>query len=112
MSAIETVSDVENAFLSRREITCVFAGLGGRLGKLEAAGMVSERFGLGGKTVIPMGLKNHVGRPAVTGTFYVYGDEAKAKAHIRPAVFERLEKARKAAEEKAAGGAAGPDGGE
>ena len=31
MSMIETVSDVKNSFLSRREITCNFQGLGGKL---------------------------------------------------------------------------------
>ena len=36
MSMIETVSDVENSFLSRREITCNFRGLGGRLKRKEA----------------------------------------------------------------------------
>jgi len=33
MSMIETVNDVENSFLSRREITCNFQGLGGKLKK-------------------------------------------------------------------------------
>ncbi len=31
MSLIEAVSDVDNTFLSRREITCNFVGLGGKL---------------------------------------------------------------------------------
>ncbi|WP_420888008.1 hypothetical protein [Candidatus Nitrosotenuis chungbukensis] len=31
MSMIETLSDVNNTFLSRREITCTFKGLGGKL---------------------------------------------------------------------------------
>ena len=35
MSMIETLSDVNNTFLSRREITCTFRGLGGKLKKLE-----------------------------------------------------------------------------
>ena len=36
MSLIQTVSDVNNAFLSRRELTCDFAGLGGKLKTMEA----------------------------------------------------------------------------
>ena len=35
MSMIETVSDIENSFLSRREITCNFQGLGGKLKRKE-----------------------------------------------------------------------------
>ena len=36
MSIIKTIADVNNTFLSRRELTCDFAGLGGKLQKLEA----------------------------------------------------------------------------
>lgn len=94
MSVIEAVSDVNNTFLSRRELTCNFAGLGGRLKKLEAADMVAKEFKLGGKVVIPMRLQSQVGRPLVTGTFYVYDDEELAKKHVDPTIFARLEKAR------------------
>ncbi len=92
MSIIETVTDVDNTFLSRREITCNFAGLGGKLKKLEAVDMITKEFKLDGKVVIPMGLKTHVGRPTITGTFYVYDDEGLAKKHIDPTIFSRLEK--------------------
>ena len=46
MSMIETVNDVENSFLSRREITCNFQGLGGKLKKKEAVEMVTKEFNL------------------------------------------------------------------
>ena len=92
MSIIETITDVNNTFLSRREITCNFAGLGGKLKKLEAVDMITKEFKLDGKVVIPMGLKMHVGKPLITGTFYVYDDEELAKKHINPTIFSRLEK--------------------
>ena len=92
MSIIETVTDVDNTFLSRREITCNFAGLGGKLKKLEAVDMVTKEFKLDGKVVIPMGLKTQVGKPTITGTFYVYDDEELAKKHVNPTIFSRLEK--------------------
>ncbi len=95
MSMIETVTDVNNSFLSRRELTCNFAGLGGKLKKMEAVDMVTKEFKLDGKVVIPMGLKTHVGKPLVTGIFYVYEDEALAKKHINPTIFSRLERANK-----------------
>lgn len=101
MSIIETVTDVSNAFLSRRELTCNFAGLGGKLKKLEAVGMITKEFKLDGKVVIPIRLKSHVGKPTVTGTFYVYDDEELAKKHVDPTIFARLEKTKaKIAEEK------------
>lgn len=101
MSIIEAVTDVNNTFLSRRELTCNFAGLGGKLKKLEAVGMVTKEFKLDGKVVIPIRLKSHVGKPMVTGTFYVYDGEELAKRHVDPTVFARLEKTRaKIAEEK------------
>ncbi len=92
MSIIETITDVKNTFLSRREITCNFAGLGGKLKKLEAVDMITKEFKLDGKVVIPMGLKTHVGKPLITGTFYVYDDEGLAKRHVNPTIFSRLEK--------------------
>ncbi|MEE8384236.1 MAG: hypothetical protein V3R39_04765 [Nitrosopumilus sp.] len=92
MSIIETIADVDNTFLSRRELTCNFTGLGGKLKKLEAVEMITKEFKLDGKVVIPMGLKNHVGKPLITGIFYVYDDEALAKRQINPTIFSRLEK--------------------
>lgn len=101
---IETVTDVSNSFLSRRELTCNFAGLGGKLKSLQAVDMITKKFKLDDKVVISMRLKTHVGKPVVTGTFYVYDDEDLAKKHIDPKIFARLEKAKaKMAEE---GGAA------
>ena len=92
MSLIETVTDVSNSFLSRRELTCNFAGLGGKLKSLEAVDMITKEFKLDGKVVIPMRLKTQVGKSLVTGTFYVYDDEVLAKKHINPTIFSRLEK--------------------
>ncbi|KRT60861.1 MAG: hypothetical protein XU09_C0008G0331 [Thaumarchaeota archaeon CSP1-1] len=99
MSMIETVNDVNNSFLSRREITCTFAGIGGKLKKLDAVDMVKKQFKLDGKIVIPINMKNQTGRPSITGTFYVYDDENLAKRQINPVIFKRLEKA-KAEKEK------------
>lgn len=92
MSIIETITDVTNSFLSRRELTCNFAGLGGKLKSLEAVDMVTKEFKLDGKVVIPMGLKTQVGKSLITGTFYVYDDEVLAKKHINPTIFSRLER--------------------
>jgi len=103
MSMIETIADVDNGFLSRRELTCNFAGLGGKLKSLEAVDMITKEFKLDGKIVIPMRLKTHVGKPLITGTFYVYEDEGLAKKHINPTIFTRLEKTKaKIAEAEAA----------
>ena len=99
MSMIETVNDVNNSFLSRREIICTFAGIGGKLKKLDAVDMVKKQFKLDGKVVIPISMKNQTGRPSITGTFYVYDDENLAKRQINPVIFKRLEKA-KAEKEK------------
>ena len=102
MSIIEAVNDVNNTFLSRRELTCNFAGLGGKLNKIEAIDMVTKEFKLDGKLVIPMRLENHVGKSLITGTFFVYEDEKLAKEHVNPTIFKRLEKAENAAEEASA----------
>ena len=100
MSMIETINDVSNSFLSRREITCNFRGLGGKLKKTDAVEMVTKEFKLDGKTVIAINLQNHAGRPNILGTFYIYDDENLAKKQVSPVIFERLEKQKaKAAEE-------------
>ena len=92
MSIIETITDVDNTFLSRRELTCNFSGLSGKLKSLEAADMITKEFKLDGKVVIPMRLRTHVGKSHVTGTFYVYDDEGLAKKHVNPTIFSRIEK--------------------
>ena len=94
MSIIETINDVNNTFLSRRELTCNFTGLGGKLKKFEAVDMITKEFKLDGKIVIPILMKNQVGRSSMTGTFYVYEDEALAKKHVNPTIFARMEKAK------------------
>ena len=92
MPIIETVTDVDNTFLSRREITCNFAGLGGKLKSLEATDMITKEFKLDGKVVIPMRLRTHVGKSHIIGTFYVYDDENLARKHVNPTIFSRIEK--------------------
>ena len=109
MSMIETLSDENNSFLSRREIICDFKGLGGKLKKLEAIEMITKEFKLDGKFVIPIKLQNHTGQPKITGTFYVYDDEKLAKEHVNPVIFERLDKAKNAGKEKADAPADKPD---
>lgn len=103
MSIIETITDVDNTFLSRRELTCNFAGLSGKLKKLEAVDMINKEFKLEGKIIIPIRLRTQVGKPTITGTFFVYDDEELAKKHINPTIFTRLDKTKaKLAEAEAA----------
>jgi len=94
MSLIEKLTDTDNSFLSRREIVCDFRGLGGKLKKTDAIDMITKEYKLDGKVVIPIRLKNHTGRPVITGTFYIYDDEELAKKQVNPTVFARLEKAK------------------
>lgn len=94
MSLIETLSDVNNTFLARREIVCIFRGLGGKLKKTEASDMIAKQFKLDGKVVIPILMKNQSGKQDVTGTFYVYDSEELAKKQVNSVIFTRLEKAR------------------
>lgn len=98
---VEKVSESDNRFLSRKEVVCGFAGLGGRLGRLEAAEMVSKELGFEGKTVIPVRLSTRVGMPHATGTFYVYEDAELAKRHVGPTILSRIERSRAAAKEAA-----------
>ena len=100
MSMIETLSDENNSFLSRREIICDFNRLGGKLKKLEAVEMITKELKLDGKIVIPIKLQNYTGQPKITGTFYVYEDEKLAKEHVNPIIFDRLDKAKNVDKEK------------
>ena len=94
MSMIEKLSDTDNSFLSRREIVCDIRGLGGKLKKTDAIDMITKEYKLDGKVVIPIRLKNHTGKPIITGTFYVYDNEELAKKQVNPTIFKRLEKAK------------------
>jgi len=97
---IDVTRDVKNDILSRREITCTFKGLAGKLKRLEAVDVVSKHFKLDGKVIVPIKLQNETGRPMVSGTFYIYDDEKLARQHVKPAIFARADKA-KAGSEKA-----------
>ena len=100
MSMIDVTRDIKNEILSRREITCTFKGLAGKLKRLEAVDVVSKHFKLDGKVIVPIKLQNETGRPMVSGTFYIYDDEKLARQHVKPAIFARADKA-KAGGEKA-----------
>ena len=101
MPGVEVLADVNNAFLLRREVTCRFADMGGRLKKLDAARMVLEKLGLDGKIIVPVSMGTQVGMPSTTGTFYVYDDEQLARKQVDPSVMARFDKARKAEAETA-----------
>jgi ribosomal protein S24E len=94
MSMIDVTRDVNNTLLARREITCTFKGLAGKLKKLEAVDVVSKHFKLDGKVIVPIKLQNETGRPMVSGIFYIYDDEKLARQHVKPAIFARLDKAK------------------
>ena len=72
---IEIVNDKTNSFLQRREITCNFKALGGKLKQNEAVEMITKEFKLDGKTVLAINMKNETGRPNISATFYVYDNE-------------------------------------
>lgn len=91
---IEITSDVQNPLLLRREVTCTFKGLAGKLKKLQAAEMISNHLHLEGKVVIPVLMKAQGGKPDVTCTFYIYDNEELAKKQVNPTIFKRLEKAK------------------
>lgn len=100
MSMIDVTRDVKNDILSRREITCTFKGLAGKLKRLEAVDVVSKHFKLDGKVIVPIKLQNETGRPMVSGTFYIYDDEKLARQHVKPAIFARADKAKAGGEKE------------
>ena len=92
MSMIEIVNDKTNSFLDRREITCNFKAVGGKLKQNEAVDMIKKEFKLDGKTVVAVSMKNQTGRPNISATFYVFDDEKLARRQINPVIFERLDR--------------------
>ena len=99
MSMIEIVNDKTNSFLDRREITCNFKAVGGKLKQNEAVDMIKKEFKLDGKTVIAVSMRNQSGRPNISAKFYVFDDEKLARRQINPVIFERLDRKKAKAEE-------------
>ena len=99
MSMLEILDDKTNSFLDRREITCKFNAVGGKLKQEEAVDMITKECKLNGKTVLAMNMKNQTGRPNIIATFYVYDDEKDAKRQVNPVIFERLDRKKSKAEE-------------
>ena len=98
MSMIEVINDKTNSFLERREITCNFKSLGGKLKQTEAVDMITKECKLDGKMVIAVKMKNQTGRPNISATFYVYDDEELARKQVNPVIFERLDRKKAKAE--------------
>ena len=96
---VEILDDKTNSFLDRREITCKFNAVGGKLKQEEAVDMITKECKLNGKTVLAMNMKNQTGRPNIIATFYVYDDEKDAKRQVNPVIFERLDRKKSKAEE-------------
>ena len=92
MSMIEVTNDQTNSFLERREITCNFKALGGKLKQTDAVEMITKECKLDGKTVLAINMKNQTGRPNISATFYVYDDEQLARKQVNPVIFERLDR--------------------
>ena len=99
MSMIEITNDKTNSFLERREITCNFKALGGKLKQNEAVDMITKECKLDGKTVLAINMKPQTGRPNISATFYVYDDEKLARKQVNPVIFERLDRKKAKAEE-------------
>jgi len=99
MSMIEIVNDKTNSFLDRREITCSFKAVGGKLKQSEAVDMITKECKLDGKTVIAIDMKNQTGKPNISAKFYVFDDEKLARRQINPVIFERLDRKKAKAEE-------------
>ena len=96
---IEITNDKTNSFLERREITCNFKALGGKLKQNEAVDMITKECKLDGKTVLAINMKPQTGRPNISATFYVYDDEKLARKQVNPVIFERLDRKKAKAEE-------------
>ena len=98
MSMIEVINDKTNSFLERREITCNFKSLGGKLKQTEAVDMITKECKLDGKMVIAVKMKNQTGRPNISATFYVYDDEELARKQVNPVILERQDRKKAKAE--------------
>ena len=77
---IETVSDVENSFLSRREITCNFQGLGGKLKRKEAIEMITKELAF---SQAVDSVLNSLGMPDFSSVGYVYNGKFKSSKLIK-----------------------------
>ena len=74
MSMLEILDDKTNSFLDRREITCKFNAVGGKLKQEEALNMITKECKLNVKTVLAMNMKNQRGRSNIISTFYINDD--------------------------------------
>lgn len=82
--------DENNMLLNRREVSCIFKDMGGKLTRRDAAEMVKEKLNID-KLVIPIRLSCEHGKRDVKGLFYIYDDETVAKKYLSEYVFKRME---------------------
>jgi small subunit ribosomal protein S24e len=79
---VVSLSDKANILLNRREIMVLFKEQAGKLTRIEASGMVAEKFGLSKNCIIPMNMKSERGKRDLVGTFYAFNSEEETKSQL------------------------------
>lgn len=82
--------DVNNVLLNRREVSCIFKDMGGKLTRADAIKMLKEELNID-KIVLPIKLSCESGKRDVKALFYIYDDESTAKKYLPEYIFKRLE---------------------
>ena len=81
--------DENNVLLNRREVACIFKGMGGKLSRKDAVDMLKEELNID-KMIIPIRLSCESGKRDVKALFYIYDDETTAKKYLPEYLFKRL----------------------
>ncbi|GIU71377.1 MAG: hypothetical protein KatS3mg003_0856 [Candidatus Nitrosocaldaceae archaeon] len=84
------IRDEENLLLDRREVTCIFKDVGGKLSRADAINMLKEKLNID-KFIIPIKLYCESGKRDVKGLFYIYNDKDTARKYLPEYIFKRIE---------------------
>ena len=87
--SLEILSDIENKFLLRREVTSIFPSASGHLTREQALVIMGKNLKLVNEKIYLISLLGSSGRSDLKGLFYIYRDENEAKSQLAKYIFER-----------------------
>ena len=105
---IQILNDVENKFLGRRELVCLFPLACGLAKRSDLAKAVAKKVHIDPKHMFVSSLEGSAGTRDLKGVIFAYEDMAQAKRQLPPHIFLRMEEKKPAEGKPAEGKPEGP----
>jgi small subunit ribosomal protein S24e len=90
---VNTLQDLHNSLLNRREITAILRDAAGKITRIDAANHIADKLNVDNKKVITISMIGQRGTPDLKSTFYIYNNEQEMNQLPRFRVLRNMPKA-------------------